>query len=149
MANASVRRGVRVFSAYVVAVLATYVLASVAVTQWNLASLSQMGYEVDAGTRLLTTGQDLLGLVPAYGLMVAVALAIALPVASGIARFAPTLRGFGLVSAGFVAIVCVHVILQQATDVSAVAATRTLGGLLAQGLAGGVGGYLYYLMRKT
>lgn len=149
MASVAVRRGFRVVSAYAVAALVTYVLASVAATQWILGSLAQMGYEVSASQRLITTAQDLLGTLPSYGLIIAVAMAIGLSVASGVAKFLPTLRGFGLVVAGVLALAGVHLIMQQVLHVSPIAAARTMGGLLAQALAGGIGGYLYYLLRRT
>jgi hypothetical protein len=149
MASEAVRRGFRVISTYAVSVLATYVLASLAATQWTLGALAQMGYAVSASQRLATSAQDLLGMLPSYGLIIAVAMAIGLTVASRVVRYLPGLRGFGLVTAGVLALVGTHLIMQQVLHVSPIAAARTAGGILAQGLAGGVGGYLYYLLRRS
>ena len=144
-----VRRAWRVFGAYLAAALGTYVLATVAATQWLLGNIGSLGYEISTGVRLATTGQDLWGMLPTYGPMIAVALAIGLAVASGIAKLLPALRGFGLVAGGAAAIMCLHLILQQVLSVSPIWAAQSFGGLLAQGLAGGIGGYLYYLMRRS
>lgn len=149
MASVKARRRLRVLSTYAVAALATFVLASVAATQWNLAGLAAMGYEVSGSVRLTTTALDLLGTLPTYGLIIAIAMAIALSVAAGIGALLPALRGIGLVAAGVLALAGIHLIMQQVTDVSPIPAARTTGGLLAQALAGGVGGYLYYLLRRT
>ena len=144
-----VRRAWRVFSAYLVAALGTYVLAAMAATQWLLANIGGLGYEISTGTRLVTTGQDLWGMLPTYGPIIAVAMAIGLAVASGIAKMLPALRGVGLITGGAAAVVCLHLILQQVVSVSPIWAAQSIGGLLAQGLAGGIGGYLYYLMRRS
>ena len=149
MLNVADRRWFRVFVAYLATVVATYVLATMATTQWNLGEITQLGYQVSTSERLATTTHDLLGMVPSYGLIVAVAMAIGLSVASGIASFVPTLRGVGLVAAGVLAMAGVHLIMQQVLHVSPIPAARSIGGLLTQGLVGGIGGYLYYLMRRS
>ena len=148
MASVAVRRGIRVLGAYAVAVLVAYMLASVASTQWLLGSLVQAGSEVTATQRLVTTGQDLLGLLPSYGLTTAIGMAVGLPIAAKMAEFFPAVRGIGLVVAGGVALASVHIVAQQGQFVSPVAAAGTSGALPALGLAGGVGGYIYYLARR-
>lgn len=147
--SVAARRAWRVFGAYAVAVMTTYVLAVVGATQWLLANIGAFGYPVTPGERLLTTGQDLLGMLPSYGLMIAVTIGLGLAVAAALAKLLPGLRGFGLVTGGAAAILCLHLLLQQVFSVSPIWAAQSLGGLLAQGLAGGVGGYLYYLMRRS
>ena len=70
----------RIFVAYLGAVMVTYLLAATAATQSVLASLEAMGVAVTMGERLSTTGRDLIGMFPAYGAIIAIALAIALPI---------------------------------------------------------------------
>ena len=50
---------------------------------------------------------------------------------------------YGGVLAGLVAI---HLILKLALGFSGIAPTRTLAGLIAQAIAGGVGGYLFHVI---
>jgi hypothetical protein len=137
----------RVLVAYVIAVLVTYLLGAMAATQSVLASLEGMGVAVSLGERLSTTGRDLLGMFPTYGLIIAVAMAIALPVATGVARFLPGWRAFGLVVAGVLAMTVPHLLMRELLEISPVASTRTIVGLLVQGLAGGLGGYAFYRLR--
>jgi len=137
----------RILAAYVVAVLVAYVLGAVAATQAVLASLEAMGVVISIGERISTTGKDLIGMFPMYGLVIAVAFAIALPVATTIARYLPRWRAFGLVAAGVVAMIVPHLLMRELLELTPVAAARTLTGLLVQGLAGGVGGYAFYFMR--
>lgn len=137
----------RIFAAYLGAVMVTYLLAATAATQSVLASLEAMGVAVTMGERLSTTGRDLIGMFPAYGAIIAIALAIALPIATTIARFLPGWRAFGLVAAGVVAMTVPHLLMREFLEISPVAATRTVVGLLVQGLAGGVGGYAFYRLR--
>ncbi len=138
----------RILVAYVVAVLVAYLLGATAATQSVLASLEAMGVVVSLGERLSTTGKDLIGMFPAYGLIIAVAFAIALPIATNIARYLPRWRAFGLVVAGVVAMIVPHLLMREFLEITPVAAARTVVGLLVQGLAGGVGGYAFYFVRK-
>jgi len=52
------------------------------------------------------------------------------------------------VLAGFVAIIALHTIMGAVFGVDAVAPVRSLVGLVAQGMAGAVGGYVYGYLRK-
>jgi hypothetical protein len=60
-----------------------------------------------------------------------------------VVRKNPHLRMIGYVSAGFVALLAMHVIMKAVLGLSGIAPTRTILGLLAQGVAGGIGGYLF------
>ena len=137
----------RILVAYVLAVLVAYLLAATAATQSVLASLEEMGVVVSLGERLATTGADLIGMFPTYGLIIAVALAIALPIATNIARYLPGWRRVGVVTAGAVALIVPHLLMNELLEITPIAAARTTLGVLIQGLAGGVGGYAFYLLR--
>ena len=138
---------VRVIGAYVVAVLVAYLLAATAATQAVLAGLEGIGVTVTLGERIATTGRDLAGMFHAYGLLLAIGFAIALPIAAGFARFLPSWRAAGLVLAGAAAVWLIHLGLNSVFETHLVAATRTTVGLLVQVMAGGVGGYVFYRLR--
>ncbi len=72
-----------------------------------------------------------------------VAFFIGLPVAAGLTKLMPSHRLILFMLAGFVAIVALHLIMKTVLGLSGIAATRTLIGLLAQGVAGAIGVYLY------
>lgn len=140
----------RVIKAFLPAVLIAYLLASVLFTQTMLATVQSFGLEVSFADRLAATSHDILGMVSSYLLLLLVAFVIGLPVAAGIARWLPHRRALLFTLAGFMAVVALHVIMKSVLGVSGVAVTRTLAGLIGQGLAGAVGGYCYHrLSRKS
>ena len=134
--------------AFGVAVLAAYMAGSILATQFILANVSAMGMDVTAGVRLDSTLHDLAGLSRSYLPIIAVALLIALLTASGLTRLLPNQRLFLYVLAGAVGIVAIHLIMKAVLGLSGIAATRTAAGLLCQGLAGALGGYVFYRLRR-
>ena len=136
----------RVVGAYIVAVLATYLLGAIFVSQGNLSSIVDLGLSVELSDRLEAMFHDVTTMTDIYLPLIAIALLIALPVAAGVIRFVPNLRLTGYVLGGFVGLIAIHVILKAVLGLSGIAATRTLVGLLAQGVAGAVGGYLFHLL---
>lgn len=136
----------RVLAAYLVALCATYLIGSVAATQFVLQEVVALGPEVPWPVRLETTGQDLVGLAGSYLPLLALALVLALPVAAGLFRLVPAARFAGYLAAGFVAVLALHLIMKAVFGVTGIAATRSLAGLLAQGAAGAVGGALFHVL---
>jgi hypothetical protein len=138
----------RVLKAFFPAVILAFVLASVLFTQFNLANLQAMGQEVSMGVRIATTFDDLIGMASSYLLLILVAFLLGLPVAAGLNRLAPGHRALLFTLAGFTAIIALHLIMKAALGISAIAVTRTLPGLLGQGLAGAAGGYCYHHLSR-
>lgn len=138
-----------IVKAFFSAVLFTYVLASVLSTQIVLGSLQGMGVDVSGMIRLSTTFHDLLGLTSSYLLLIFVAFIVGLPVAAGLTKLMPSHRLALFVLAGFVAIVALHLIMKAVLGLSGIAATRTMAGLLSQGVAGAAGGYLYCRLSRS
>jgi hypothetical protein len=138
----------RALLAYVAAVLVAYVLAAIAATQHVMARLADMGVAVTLGDRLGTTLHDLASMAPTYLPILAIAFAIALPVAAGVIRLAPRWRWLGYPLAGGVAVLAIHVTLNQLFDITPVAAARTVLGLTVQVLGGAVGGWLFGAMTR-
>jgi hypothetical protein len=131
----------RKLGAWLLAVLVGYAVGTVAATQFVLAKLGELGVAVPVGDRLSTTLFDLAGMATSYLPLIAVALAIAFPVAALVVRFQPTWRSFGYPLAGAVALLVLHLALQFAIGFTPVAGVRTTAGLIAQMLAGALGGY--------
>ncbi len=131
--------------AYVAAVLVTYAIGAIAATQGALASLPAIAQEsIDLGVRLSTTGADLLGMLPAYAPLIAVALLAGFLVTAFVLRWLPDLRTLGYTLAGAVALLALHLIMRQTFDgIVPIASTRTTLGLLVQVLAGAMGGWLF------
>ena len=137
----------RVLCGYGVAVLATYVACVLLISQANLSNIIAMGGVVDTSIRLDAVWHDLSHMY-LYLLMVAVSFAIALPVATWVIRWLPDLRLIGYVLAGFVGLIVIHIMLKASFGGSIIAPTRTLMGLLVQGFAGAVGGYLFHRITR-
>ncbi len=128
---------------FVGAVLAAYILGAIFVSQGNIASVIALGFEVSSGQRIDAALHDILHMTDIYLPLVTVSLLLGLPVAFAVIRKKPHLRALGYVLAGFVALIAMPVIMKLVLGLSGIAPTRTIVGLLAQGLAGGTGGYLF------
>ncbi len=136
----------RTVVAFLVALSATYLLGSIAATQFVLQEVVALGPVVPWSVRLETTGQDLVGLAGSYLPLLALAFVLALPVAARLVRLAPAARPAWYPAAGFVAVLALHLIMKAVLGVTGIAATRSLAGLLAQGAAGAVGGALFQVL---
>jgi len=139
----------RILGAWLLAVLATYVTAAVAATQSVMARLAEMGVSVGLADRIVTTGQDLVGMAPMFAPMIAFAFAVAFPVAALILRWRPNWRWFGYPLAGGVALLVLHLALETALSIVPVAAARTALGLAIQALCGAFGGWLFLRLRPA
>jgi len=133
---------------YVAAVACTYVIGVILVSQFNITRITEMGFSVSAGQRVQAVAHDLVGMLGTYLPLISIALLIAFLFTSlGLLRFIK--RPMVLfVLAGFVAIIALHTIMGAVFGVDAVAPVRSLVGLVAQGMAGAVGGYVYGYLRK-
>ena len=132
---------------WLLAVVIAFALGSITATQIILANVAALGPDVDFAVRLKATGHDLLGLSTSYLPLVAVGFLLGLPVAAGLAKLLPSRRMLLYIAAGAVAVIAIHLLIKMLLGISAVAATRTMVGLLAQGVAGAIGGYLFYHLR--
>lgn len=129
---------------YAAAVLTATLLGSIVQTQFNLAALTEMGLRIPLGTRLATTGHDLLGFTPLYSVIVAVAFAASLPVAEALRqRWRPGAHLFPALGAGLGLWVALWVANSFAPMPTLIAATRGNVGSLAMVLSAALGGVAY------
>ena len=133
----------KTIGAFLLAVIITYVIGSIASTQTILANVVELGVAVGWSDRLSATMHDLVGMAPTYLPVILVGFLIAFAVTALILRFAPNLRSIGYVLAGVTAVLTVHMAMQALLGMHPLPATRTLIGLLLQGAAGAVGGYVF------
>jgi hypothetical protein len=128
--------------------LLAWVLASawgsVVQTRWNLQALVDVGVNIPASDWLRVIGQDLVGFAPVYGGILAVGWLVALPVASGLARWWPARRGALLAAAAGVGMVAaVRTVDAVAPMPAFIDATRHLPALLAMAAGAVLAGALY------
>ena len=137
----------KILTAYLGGVAGAYLLGSLLATQVILANVQALGMDVNLEVRLQSTVHDMLGLATSYLPLIAIAFLIAMLARGGLLRLFPGHALLLSVLAGAVAIVTLHVTMKAVLGLSGIAATRSLAGLLGQGLAGAFGGYLYYRIR--
>jgi len=133
----------KTLGSYVAAVLIAYIFGALFISQGNIAAVTSLGFDVSMAQRLDAMAHDITNMTDIYLPLVAISLLLGLPVAFAIVRKNPHLRTLGYVLAGFVALLAMHVIMKAVLGLSGIAPTRSLWGLLAQGIAGGIGGYLF------
>jgi type III secretory pathway component EscT len=141
-------KALNVIIAYLLAVLVTYILGAIFVSQGNIARVIDMGFDITMSHRLDAMLHDVTHMYDIYLPVIAIAMLIALPVAAGIIRFTPNLRLIGYVAAGFVAMIAIHMILKAVLGLTGIAPTRDIIGLLGQGVAGAIGGYAYHVLSR-
>ena len=140
---------IRSIGAFLVAVLVTYLIGAALATQHVLGALTVMGMNIDFGVWAHATLHDLIGMAATYAPLLAVAFLVALPVILLICRGRPGWRRIGYTTGFFAAVIVMHWLMPMVLNVTPVAATRQFGGLIQQGLAGAVGGYLFYRLGRA
>jgi len=146
-----IQRLLRLLLAFVAAVVATTVVACLIGTQFVLAALSGIGVDIGFGDRLATTWHDLIyfGFVPSpsfgfsYAVVIAIGLFIAFLVAAALAYFLPRFRTIIFSVAGAAAILTFLGSSYFVFGASMFAFAQTPMGLIFQGVAGAVGGWVF------
>ena len=140
---------IRTVGSFIAAIICTYVLGAIFVSQGNIAEVISLGFEVSVAQRFEAAIHDVLNMAMVYLPVITVAFVIALPVAAVIIRYLlPDLRLVGYVLAGLAGMIAIHVIFKMVFGVSGIVPTKTTIGLLAQGVAGGVGGLVFHLLSR-
>jgi hypothetical protein len=140
---------VQVIMAYVIAVVVATVTGAIASTQFVLGGLQGLGAEVPFNERLQMTLQDIVGIAPIYGGLIAVGFLIAFVAAYLVARILPSaLRPVVFAVAGAVAIAVIHLGLNAQFETTLVAGARSWAGYAAQLGAGALGGFAYALVKR-
>lgn len=132
----------------VIAILATFVLASLSHSQFVLHELAGLGVTIDFATRVSSSLDDLSGLLPGYGGILTVGFVIAFSVMGLIRKFRPTTSYWVYPLAGFLAVMVAHLAMHPIFNVTLIAGARSPLGLAFQCLAGLVGGYVFMRLRK-
>ena len=136
------------FGIYLLAVVVAYLLATVAATQFVVASLRSMGIDVGLGNRMGMTVQDIAGMAPMFLPMVAFGMLCAFLTAALLCHWWSRWRMTLYLLAGAVALVTIHLTLNLAFGVTPVAVARTSGGMASQALAGAAGAFCYIRLHE-
>lgn len=134
---------VRAILAYLLAVVATTALGSVAATQFILAELRTMQVAVPFSVRIETTVHDIVGMGPTFAPIVAGALLVAFLVAALFTRFVPLPDRRWYLIGGFVSIIATLLLMKAVLGGTPIAGARGTLGLVTQGMAGLLGGWIF------
>ena len=135
---------VRILLGFLAAVAAAFVLASAFHTHMVIDALGDAGAVVSLDRRLTMTANDLVGLAPQFGAVVAIALAVGFLVAAGLRRVLKPLAPLAYPLAGAVALGVALTAMSAAFDgITPIAGARTTLGFALQCLAGAVGGLVF------
>lgn len=137
----------KVVGRWLAAVLIATLLGSIVQTQFNLQALVDLGLAIPLHLRLQTTWLDLLRFTPAYAAIVAISFALAFPVAAWMVRRWPRQRWLIALS-GASAIMTALVVMHLLLKLTAIAAARSLWGVLALALAGALGAWVFGRLGK-
>ncbi|TKB44395.1 hypothetical protein [Thalassotalea mangrovi] len=127
--------------------LLTFSLASLFHSQYVVNQLVSVGVAVKLSDRLSLTVDDWIGLLPTYGLIIAIALLIAFLIAGWLVK---KLENYGVVLfvvAGIVAFVTALIAIESMMNIHIIAGARGWG-FYMQLLAGASGGYVFAVMSK-
>ncbi len=137
------------FTAFGLATVVTYVIASVFHTQTVLFGLTSLGVTVQFQDRLRVTGGDLYGLL-AYSFIIAVGLLIAFAVMGLLGRFLAISAWIRYPFGGALAMLTLLLVMKSIFAITPIASAREGLGLILQCSAGLVGGLVFaYFLDKA
>ncbi len=127
------------------AVLVTTVLSMVISTQRVIGALQDIGADVGMAERLSMTGYDAFRFGSMFLPFCLIAFIVAMTAASWLKRLKPSLAPVFYAGAGFVAMIVMLRLMKMAFfDVNIVAGARDMTGYILIGLAGLIGGVLFW-----
>ena len=138
----------RVLPSFLVSWLLTFTLASLFHSQYVVNQLVNVGVVVGFSDRVSLTLDDWLGLLPTYGAIIAVALAIAFFVTAKLNKKVQKYTTQLFVIAGIVAFAIVLIAIESIMNIHIIAGARGWG-FYAQLLAGAVGGFTFSQLFKV
>ncbi|MBB1345104.1 MULTISPECIES: hypothetical protein [unclassified Pseudoalteromonas] len=138
----------RVLPSFLVSWLLTFTLASLFHSQYVVNQLVNVGVVVLLSDRASLTLDDWLGLLPTYGAIIALALAIAFFVTAKLNKKVQKYTTQLFVIAGIVAFAIVLIAIESIMNIHIIAGARGWG-FYAQLLAGAVGGFTFSQLFKV
>jgi len=117
-------------------------------TQMVLAALNNIDISIPMSDRLYMSVQDLLGLLPVYGAIILLGLAIAFSITKLIRKFF-TVKPIAIYPiAGAAALFVILISMQPILDITLLAGARSTTGIILQAVAGALGGVLFAVLRQ-
>ncbi|WP_426416136.1 hypothetical protein [Aestuariirhabdus sp. LZHN29] len=133
----------RTLIAFMAASLCAFVLASVSHSQFVLNELTSLGIVIPADVRALSTVDDLLGLLPSYGVIITLGLGLAFSFTAWLRRHTQLPAKTLYPLAGLTAFATLLVLMQPILDITLIAGARGWFGFTSQCLAGAIAGWVF------
>ncbi len=133
----------KIVLAFVLAVVVTTVLGSIAHTQFVLAGLAELGVAVSLSDRLSMTVHDIGGMGPLYGAIIGLGFVVAMLAAALVFRLVGAQRALIYTVAGAVAVAVALTTMGIVYDITPIAGARSALGFIAQMVAGAFGGFVF------
>lgn len=142
-------RTIRTALAFAVSALAGVVVASVLHSQFVLARLAHVGAVIGPADRWRMTAGDIAGLLPSYGVVLTIALAVGFLVAWILKRWLKPLAPYAYPLAGAAAVAVALALMHQRFEITPIAGARGTAGFLAQCAAGALAGLVFAWLRPS
>ncbi|GAB3287238.1 hypothetical protein [Pseudidiomarina andamanensis] len=135
---------VRMFIAFLCAVIGATLVGTVIQTQFNLAELTALSVDIDMSTRMATILHDLLHFGPVFALILTPTLLIAFIVARVLSHLMPKFERAWFIIGGGVGLACAFSIVDSLAPMpTLIAANRTLLGFLLMSATGAFAGWIF------
>lgn len=138
----------RIIGGFVAALGVTLVVASLVHTHFTLAGLRALGAVISPGDAWTTAQGDLVGLGPAFGAVIALALLIGFLVAGLVRRVLPWPRPIAYGLGGGAALLTALWLMHLSFEITPIGSARSWAGFLSLGLTGALGGVIFALIAR-
>lgn len=133
---------------FILASLVTMISACVFQTQMVLWGLSELNIDINWSKRVYMTWQDLLGLLPTYGVIVTIGLAIGFAIAKALKTYTSIKTPLLYTIAGGLTMATILAAMQPVLGVTLLAGARSATGITLQIIAGVLGGFCFSRLRQ-
>lgn len=133
---------------FLLATVVTVIFACIAQTQMVLHELSQLEVQISLSKRLYMSWQDLAGLLPSYGSIILLGLAIGFGATKLIRRYTSIKSSNLYIFAGGAVMAVILIAMQPVLGVTLIAGARSSVGIILQIIAGMIGGFCFMSLRK-
>lgn len=137
---------IKITLAFLIAVLITFILASVFHSQFVLNELTAINIVIPTTTRISTTFSDLVGLAPGYAPIILVGMLIGFVIVGLSRKWINWSVRVAYPVAGVLSIYAIHLLMYPIFHITLIAGARSTLGLVFQCVAGALGGWLFAKM---
>ena len=137
----------RLCSHFLIATICAFVLASLFHSQFVMAELTAVGINISLTDRLSMSLDDLIGLYPTYGVVIAISLLLAFSLTTLLLkRFTIPFSLLYFIGGGL-SVTTALLVMHPLLDITLIAGARSTFGFIFQALAGAMGGWVFSHLR--